>query len=189
MAKYVYNVKYQSWEEYYKKKKEEPDGYFNRFAKKRISAFDSLPSGYVNRPESFKTTVAAYPDRNFLLILAGGNLVRCIHHCFNFKEFEKQDSVVGISGSCHLSPFKIPNINSLVRTVLEPRTSEIQNPLETNYGSPASKTSLDATTQKNSKMLPQSKKRIQLLTSRAKPNPSRSKNNISMIKVKLEPIV
>ncbi len=29
MAKYVYNVKYESWEEYYKKKKEEPEGYFN----------------------------------------------------------------------------------------------------------------------------------------------------------------
>ena len=123
MAKYVYNVKYESWEEYYKKKKEEPEGYFNHFAKKRVSAFDSLPIGYVNRPESFKATVDAYPNGNFLLIPAGGNLVRCIHHCFIFKEFEKQDSVVGISGSRRSSPFKRPNIDRVVRKLTEPRTS------------------------------------------------------------------
>jgi hypothetical protein len=48
MADYVYNAKYKSWEDYYLKKKEEPNGYFNRIAKKRLSALDSLPSGFVN---------------------------------------------------------------------------------------------------------------------------------------------
>jgi hypothetical protein len=124
MAKHVYNVKYDSWEEYYKEKREEPGNYFHHFAKKRISAFDSLPSGFVNKPDSFKLTVEACPEGNFLLILAGGNLIRCIHHCFLLEEFGKQDSIIGISGSRQSSPFKRVNIDGIVKTLSDSRTSQ-----------------------------------------------------------------
>jgi hypothetical protein len=120
MAKHVYNVKYNTS---YKEKRDEPGDYFHHFAKKRVSAFDSLPSGFAERPEYFKRTVEACTDGNFLLIPAGGNLVRCIHHCFLFKEFGKQDSVVGISGSRRSSPFKRVSINGIVKKLSEPRTS------------------------------------------------------------------
>jgi hypothetical protein len=82
MADYVSNVKFKSWEDYYLVKKEEKEGYFQDLALKKLSAFDSLPSGYFNHPENLKDVVEAFLGGNFLLIPAGGNLVRCIHHCF-----------------------------------------------------------------------------------------------------------
>jgi hypothetical protein len=42
---------------------------------KKLSAFDSLPSGYVNSTNGFKPVAAAYLEGNHLLIPAGGNLV------------------------------------------------------------------------------------------------------------------
>jgi hypothetical protein len=81
MADYVSNVKFESWEDYYLMKKEETESYFHHFASKKLSAFDSLPSGYANHPDAFRNVVASYPEGNFFLIPAGGNLVRCIHHC------------------------------------------------------------------------------------------------------------
>ncbi len=86
MADYVSNVKFESWEDYYLVKKEEQEGYFYNLASKKLSAFDSLPNGYINHPEAFKDVVEAFPDGNFVLIPARGNLVRCIHHCFVFQE-------------------------------------------------------------------------------------------------------
>jgi hypothetical protein len=57
MAGSFYNDRYESWEDYYLKKKEEPNGYFKHLVKRRVSAFDHLPGGYVNSPDSFRTIV------------------------------------------------------------------------------------------------------------------------------------
>jgi hypothetical protein len=121
MANYVSNVRYASWEDYYLKKKRDPESHFYRLTTKRLSAFDSLPIDYVNRPDAFKNVVESYPEGNFIIIPAGGNLVRCIHHCFVFDEPGGTSHVIGISGSRRSSPFKSLNIESLVKPLLEPR--------------------------------------------------------------------
>jgi hypothetical protein len=112
---------YESWKDYYLEKKKETGGYFQHFDSKKLSVFDSLPSGYLNNTDAFKNVVVACPGGNFLLVPAGGCLVRCIHHCFVFGEPGMSEGIVGISGSRRSSPFTSVNLENAARPFVEPR--------------------------------------------------------------------
>jgi hypothetical protein len=91
--------------------------------KGKLSIFDPLPGDYANGADKSKSAVATYPDGNFLVLPAGGNNVRILHHCFVYGEPGSPSVVVGISGTRRTSPFKTIHITHAVIPVAEPRAT------------------------------------------------------------------
>jgi hypothetical protein len=61
----------------------------------KLSILNPLPGDYAKDLKKFKSVVASYVDRNFLLVPAGGNKVRIIHNCFIHGDPESTTVVVG----------------------------------------------------------------------------------------------
>jgi hypothetical protein len=55
------NKRYDSWEEYYKRKGEETTGPIRHLERADLSFLDDLPREYIGKPAVFKENVAQYP--------------------------------------------------------------------------------------------------------------------------------
>jgi hypothetical protein len=117
------NKRYDSWEEYYKRKGEETTGPIRHLERADLSFLDDLPREYIGKPAVFKENVAQYPYGNFILVPVRTNQVRCIHSCFVFGELGKPSKVVGILGSWRTSPFKTINVDHAVKPLSGRRTT------------------------------------------------------------------
>jgi hypothetical protein len=80
------SVRFNSWVSFYKDKARETLGAIQVILKEKCSIFDPLPGDYAKDSEKFKSVVASYSDGKLLLVPAGGNKVRIIHHCFVHKD-------------------------------------------------------------------------------------------------------
>jgi hypothetical protein len=76
------SIRFNSCVSFYKIKAREISGAIQVIMKDKLSIFDPLPGDYAKDSEKFKSVVASYSDGNFLIVPAGGNKVRIIHHCF-----------------------------------------------------------------------------------------------------------
>ena len=68
MADLTTRIRYESWEDFYLKKKEETGGFIHQLAKKKLSVFDKLPIDHFDKPSAFKTAIASSTEGNFILI-------------------------------------------------------------------------------------------------------------------------
>jgi len=117
------SVRFDSWVSLYATKAKETTGSLQVLAKSKLSIFDPLPRDYANETNIFKSCVASFPDGNSLVLPAGGNSVRIIHHCFVHGDPGLQPIVVGILGTRRTSPFKTVNSNQAVALITKPRST------------------------------------------------------------------
>jgi hypothetical protein len=117
------SVRFNSWVSLYKDKARETSGSIQVIMKGKLSILNPLPGNYAKNSEKFESMVASYSDGNFLLIPAGGNKVRIIHHCFVHGDPGGTTVVVGISGTRRTSPFKIVKVGHAVSLNTKPRAT------------------------------------------------------------------